>query len=73
MTDEGLDWFGLKESSITAESLWVSLKQAENTRRILKEKMRNLINNKLDGKTIDALADFGWYDEVVEKVKEILC
>lgn len=73
LTDEGLDWFGLKESSITAESLWVSLKQAENTRRILKEKMRNLINNKLDGKTIDALADFGWYDEVVEKVKEILC
>jgi hypothetical protein len=35
--------------------------------------MKNLKGNKLQDGTIDALADWGWYDEVVNKVKEVLC
>lgn len=72
LTDYWLDKFNLEKKSIPLESLWLTLESAENTRNILKEKMKNLSWKKLSDKTIDALADSWWYDAVVEKVKEIL-
>lgn len=72
LTDYWLDKFNLEKRSIPLESLWLTLDSAENTREILKEKMKNLPWKKLSDKTIDALADSWWYDAVVEKVKEIL-
>lgn len=73
LNDEWLDAFWLSSRSLTLESLWVTVEQAENTREILKERMKDLNNKKIDPDTIDALADSGWYDELVNKVKEILC
>ena len=73
LTEDWLERFNLAPTSITLESLWITFEQAENTRKILKEKMKNLNGSKLQEGTIEDLADFGWYDEVVGKVKEILC
>ena len=73
LSDEWLDAFWLSSRSLTLESLWVTVEQAENAREILKERMKDLNNKKIDPDTIEALADSGWYDELVNKVKEILC
>lgn len=72
LTDAWLEKFNLEKRSIPLESLWLTLDSAENTRWILKEKMKNLAWKKISDKTIDALADSWGYDAVVEKVKEIL-
>ena len=55
------------------ESLWVTMEQAENTREILKERMKDLPNRDIEDDTIEMLANWGGYDELVNKVKEILC
>ena len=73
LKDKWLDRFWLNKSSLTAESLWVSLADAENVREILKERMKNLSWKNISDTTIDTLADGWWYDEVVSKIKEVLC
>lgn len=73
LTEDGLDRFWLEAKNLTTESLWVSLSDAENVREILKEKMADLKWNKLTKETIDALADWWWYNEVVSKIENILC
>ncbi len=73
LKEEWLSRFWLNAKSLTLESLWVDISQAENTREILKEKMKNLSTKKVSDDTINMLADWWWYDEIVNKVKEILC
>lgn len=72
LTDAWLERFNLEKRSIPLESLWLTLESAENTRGVLKEKMKNLNGKKITDSTIDALADSGGYDAVVAKVREIL-
>lgn len=68
------DWlkhFWLKPESITLESLWVTLKEAEDTRTALKQiKWAKWVN--ISDKAIDDLADTWAYDEITSKVKEVL-
>lgn len=73
LTDAWLERFGLESKSLTLESLWVTMEQAENTREILKERMKDLPNRDIEDDTIEMLANWGGYDELVNKVKEILC
>lgn len=72
LTDDWLKAFDLEKGNIPIESLGVSIAEAENVREILKERMKNLRWINLEPTTIDALADWGWYNAVVEKVKEVL-
>lgn len=72
LTDIWLERFNLEKRSIPLESLWLTLESAENTRNILKEKMKNLAWKNISDETIEALADSWGYDAVVEKVKEVL-
>lgn len=68
------DWlkhFWLRPESITLESLWVTLKEAEDTRAALKQiKWAKWVN--ISDKAIDDLADTWAYDEITSKVKEVL-
>lgn len=68
------DWlkhFWLKPENITLESLWVSLKEAENTREALtKIKWAKWVN--ISDRAVDNLAETWWYDEITSKVKEVL-
>lgn len=73
LTEDGLDKFGLEAKSLSLDSLWIEISEAENVREIFKEKMKNLSNMKLSEDTINALADGGGYSEVVSKVENILC
>ena len=72
LTDEWLKAFNLEKWNVPIESFGVTIAQAENTREILKERMKDLKWINLTPDTINALADWGWYDAVVEKVKEVL-
>lgn len=77
LNEEWLKRFWLKADSLTMESLWVSLADAERTREILKEKLKWADWNKLEWvnltpETIDYIADTWAYDEIVSKVKEVL-
>lgn len=71
-----LDWlerFGLKAENASLETLWISLKDAENIRETFKDRMKELQSKKIEDSTIDSIADSGWYEEVLSKVKEIMC
>lgn len=72
LTEDWLDNFWLEAKSLTLESLWVKLSEAENVREVLKEKMAWLEWSKLSKWTVDELADGGWYNEVVKDIKNIL-
>lgn len=72
LTDEWLKAFDLEKWNIPIESFWVTIAEAENVREILKERMKDLKWIQLTEKTINNLADWGWYNAVVDKVKEVL-
>lgn len=55
------------------ETLWITLSEAENTRELFKEKMKNIKDKNISDTTIDAIADSWGYEEIVSKVKEIVC
>lgn len=71
LTQEWLNRFGLKAESLTLESLWVSLKESENTMEALNA-IKWVEGVKISPETVDALAMTGWYDEITSKVKEVL-
>lgn len=73
LNEAGLDRFWLEPRNLTLASLWIEISWAENARKIFKEKMKDLEWMKLSDDTIEALADNGWYDEVVSKISNILC
>lgn len=72
LNQEGLTHYWLKAENASLESLWVSLKDAENTRELFKEKMKDLADKKISDTTVDMIADSGWYEEITLKVKEVL-
>lgn len=73
LSNEWLDYFNLSKNSATLEALWIDIADAENVREIFKEKMKDLPNKKISERWINMLADTWGYDEIVNKVKEILC
>jgi len=71
LNENWLKHFWLKAENITLESLWVTIKEAKETRQALnKIKWVEWVN--LSDKVIDDIADTWWYNEIVEKVKEVL-
>ena len=71
LTKEWLNRFWLKAESMTLESLWVTLKEAENTREaLMKAKWVKSVN--LSEDTIDYIANTWAYDEITWKVRELL-
>lgn len=73
LTEEWLDRFWLKAESMPLETLWITLSEAEDTRELFKEKMKNIKDKNISDTTIDAVADSWAYNEIVSKVKEIVC
>lgn len=73
LTVEGLEKFWLKAENTTLETLWITLKDAENVRETFRETMKELSWKKISPTTIDSIADSWAYSEVLEKVKEIMC
>lgn len=71
LTKEWLDRFWFKPESITLESLWVTLKEAENTREALNN-IKWVESVKISDKAIDYLAETWAYDEITWKVRELL-
>lgn len=70
------DWLGrfwLKAENTTLAAIWISLKEAEDTRELFRERMKTLTNKKISDSTIDKIADSGAYTEIVEKIKEVMC
>lgn len=66
-----LNHFWLKAESITLDALWVSLKEAENTREALMAiKGANWV--KISDAAVDNIANSWWYEEINLKVKEVL-
>lgn len=66
-----LKQFWLKPENVTLESLWITLKEAENTREALNViKWANWV--KISDNTIGYIAETWWYDEITLKVKEVL-
>lgn len=71
LNEKWLSHFWLKAESLTLESLWVTLAEAENTREALnKLKWIDWIN--LSESTIDNISNTWWYNEITSKVKEVL-
>lgn len=71
LNEEWLRHFWLNAESMTLESLWVTLAQAENAREALnKIKWAKWVN--ISDNAIDDIADTWWYMEIVDKVKEVL-
>lgn len=75
LTEEWLTHFNLTPESLTLEALWLKLADVENTKETLKTTLKNITSNKklISDETVDAIAETGAYDEIVEKVKEIVC
>lgn len=73
LTEDGLDRFWLEARWLTADSFWIEISSAENVREILKERMAWLERNNLSEDTINKLADWWWYDEVVNDISNVLC
>lgn len=71
LTEDWLKHFWLKPESITLESLWITLKEAENTREAL-QKVKWARWVKISDNAIDNLAETWAYDEITSKVKEVL-
>lgn len=71
LNEKWLNRFWLKAESITLESLWISLKDAENSIEALnKIKWAEWVNISQD--TIEYLAHTWGYEEITLKVKEVL-
>ena len=71
LTEDWLKHFWLKPENITLESLWVTLKEAGDTREALQKiKWAKWVN--ISDKAIDNLAETWAYDEITSKVKEVL-
>lgn len=66
-----LKHFGLKAESVTLESLWITLKEAENTKEALNQ-IKWVDWVKISDTTIDNIAETWAYDEITSKVKEVL-
>lgn len=73
LKEDALSRFGLKAENSTLATLWITLKDAENTRELFREKMKDLTWKKISDDTIDKIADSGAYDEIVQKIKEVMC
>ena len=71
LNEEWLNHFWLKAENMSLESLWISIKEAQNTREaLMKIKWAKWV--KISPDAIDNLADSWWYDEITLKVKEVL-
>ena len=71
LNEEWLNHFWLKAENMSLESLWISIKDAQNTREaLMKIKWAKWV--KISPDAIDSLADSWWYDEITLKVKELL-
>jgi hypothetical protein len=73
LKEDALGRFGLKAENSTLATLWITLKDAENTRELFREKMKTLSWKNISDDTIDKIADSGAYDEIVQKIKEVMC
>jgi len=75
LTEDWLDHFWLSAENQTLEALWLELAEVEDTKNLFKEKMKSIRTNKkaISDDTVDAIAESWGYQEIVEKVKEIVC
>lgn len=75
LTNDWLKHFGLSAENQTLEALWLELAEVEDTKNLFKEKMKSIRTNKkaITDDTVDAVAESWGYQEVVEKIKEIVC
>lgn len=71
LNEAWLKHFWLKAESITLESLWVALKEVENTREAL-QKIKWVNWVKISDTTVDRIANAWAYDEITQKVQEVL-
>ena len=71
LTEEWLERFWLSASHESLESLGISLARAEEVKEILREKMKWM--GKLSDEVIDDIAETWAYDEVLAKMREIVC
>ena len=71
LNKEWLSRFGLKAEAQTLESLWITLKEAENTYEALNS-IKWIQSVNLSDTTIDNLANTWAYEEITLKVREVL-
>lgn len=73
LTLDGVERFWLRAENASLETIWISLKDAENVRELFKERMKGLTNKNISDTTVDRVADSWAYEEILEKVREVMC
>lgn len=75
LTEEWMAYFGLQKDQMPLETLWISLARADDVKWLFKDKLKTIVNQwkNITDSTVDRVAETWAYDEVVSKVKEIVC
>lgn len=75
LKQDWLERFWLSAENLSLESLWLELAEVEDTKNLFKERMKEIRNTDkaITDETVDAVAESWGYQEIVEKVKEIVC